>query len=160
MAALSPAFPGVVETSNNLGTLRVAPGQCEAGFLVRSLSNPARDALAARIAGQIQAVGGTAEIHGAYPGWEPKPDSPLLARCQAVYENLHGQPAGLQVIHAGLECGLIAHTHPQLDMISFGPDIRGAHAPGERVEVASVGRCWQLLTALLDQLSLPERNAS
>ena len=157
VAAMSPAFPGVVETSNNLGTLSLAPGQCEAGFLVRSLSNPARDALAERIAGQIQAAGGTAEIHGAYPGWEPKPDSPLLARCQAVYESLHGQPAGLQVIHAGLECGLIAHTHTQLDMISFGPDIRGAHAPGERVEVASVGRCWQLLTALLDQLSLPER---
>ncbi|MGB4468994.1 MAG: beta-Ala-His dipeptidase [Azovibrio sp.] len=160
VAAMSQDFPGVVETSSHLGTLDLAPGRCEAGFLVRSLRDPARDALAEQIAGQIRAAGGTAAIFGAYPGWEPRPDSTLLARCQAVYASLYGQPAGLQVIHAGLECGLIAHSHPQLEMISFGPDIRGAHAPGERVEVASVGRCWQLLTALLDQLALPQRRHS
>lgn len=57
------------------------------------------------------------------------------------------------MIHAGLECGLLASSHPQLDMISFGPDIRGAHAPGERVEIESVGRCWQLLKAVLQALA-------
>ncbi len=160
VATMSPAFAGVVESSNNLGTLGLEPGSCEAGFLVRSLVNGERDALAERIASQIRAAGGKAHIHGAYPGWEPRPDSPLLARCQAVYVETYGQSAGLQVIHAGLECGLIAHTHPQLDMISFGPDIRGAHAPGERVRIDSVGQCWTLLTRLLDQLSLPERSAS
>lgn len=159
VASMSTAFPGVVESSNNLGTLSLVPGQCQAGFLVRSLKNSERDALAERIAGQILAAGGEAEILGAYPGWDPQPDSRLLARCQQIYTQEYGQPAGLQVIHAGLECGLIAHTHPQLEMISFGPDIRGAHAPGERVEVASVGHCWHLLRTLLDQLSLPERTA-
>ena len=57
------------------------------------------------------------------------------------------------MIHAGLECGLLAASHPQLDMISFGPDIRGAHAPGERVEIESVARCWQLLKAVLQALA-------
>ncbi|MDR3352166.1 MAG: hypothetical protein LBO00_03980, partial [Zoogloeaceae bacterium] len=61
----------------------------------------------------------------------------------------------LEVIHAGLECGLLAQSHPHLALLSFGPDIRGAHAPGERVEIASVERCWRLLTRLLDQLSAP-----
>jgi dipeptidase D len=73
----------------------------------------------------------------------------LLALCQQVYTEEFGQPASLQVIHAGLECGLLAASHPHLDMISVGPDIRGAHAPGERVEIASVGHCWQLLQAVL-----------
>jgi dipeptidase D len=76
-----------------------------------------------------------------------------LVLCQAVYTGQFGQPANLQVIHAGLECGLLAASHPDLDMISFGPDIRGAHAPGERVEIASVARCWQLLKAVLRKLA-------
>lgn len=160
VAAMSQEFPGVVETSNNLGTLHVMPGHSEAGLLVRSLKNAARDALAHRIAAHFQAAGGSASLAGAYPAWEPQPDAAFLARCQAVYRDLYGKPAGLQVIHAGLECGLIAHSHPHLQMLSFGPDIRGAHAPGERVDIASVGRCWQLLTALLDRLSQPERSAA
>ena len=90
---------------------------------------------------------------GAYPGWTPNPSSNLLALCQQVYTAQFGQPASLQVIHAGLECGPLAATYPHLDMISFGPDIRGAHAPGERVEIASVGRCWQLLKAVLQALA-------
>jgi dipeptidase D len=75
--------------------------------------------------------------------------------CQQVYTAQFGQPAGLQVIHAGLECGLLAASHPHLDMISFGPDIRGAHAPGESVEIESVARCWQLLKAVLNALAKP-----
>jgi dipeptidase D len=77
----------------------------------------------------------------------------LLALSQKVYIDQFGQPASLQVIHAGLECGLLAASHPQLDMISFGPDIRGAHAPGECVEIESVARCWQLLKAMLQALA-------
>ena len=88
-----------------------------------------------------------------YPGWTPNPSSGLLALCQQVYTAQFGRPASLQVIHAGLECGLLAASHPQLDMISFGPDIRGAHAPGERVEIESVARCWQLLKAVLQALA-------
>ena len=90
---------------------------------------------------------------GMYPGWTPNPASPLLALCQQVYTAQFGQPASLQVIHAGLECGLIADSHQHLDMISFGPDISGAHAPGERVEIASVQRCWILLKAVLQELA-------
>ena len=77
----------------------------------------------------------------------------MLALFQRFYPAHFGHSASLQVIHAGLECGLLAASHPQLDMISFGPDIRGAHAPGEQVEIESVARCWQLLKAVLQALA-------
>jgi dipeptidase D len=91
---------------------------------------------------------------GAYPGWTPNSASKLLVLCQSVYTAQYGKPASLQVIHAGLECGLLAASHPHLDMISFGPDIRGAHAPGESVEIASVARCWELLKGVLQALAV------
>ena len=93
-----------------------------------------------------------AEKFGQYPGWQPNPESALLRTCQAVFKRDFGSDSKVQVIHAGLECGLIGAKYPGLDIVSFGPTIRGAHAPGERVEVASVGRCWQLLTAILAEL--------
>ena len=91
-------------------------------------------------------------ISGGYPGWTPDPDSPLLALAQRVYAREFGAEAALQVIHAGLECGIIGAKYPGLEMISFGPTIHGAHAPGERVEVASVELSWKLLTAILAAL--------
>jgi dipeptidase D len=149
---LSDDFPGVVETSDSLGVARLDANGCEAVLMVRSLV----DAEAEALAGHIVTLAGqhrfTARQVGPYPGWRPNPGSPLLAVAQEVYRREFGAPAHLQVIHAGLECGLLAASHPDLDMLSFGPDIRGAHAPGERVEVASVGHCWHLLKALLATL--------
>ena len=156
VAAMSADFHGVVETSNNLAPLDIAPAGARASFLARSLLDTERDKLAGRIVRQIEQRGGTAEAQGAYPGWTPDPDSPLLQRCLSIYQQEFGHRPRLEVIHAGLECGLFARSHPQLAMLSFGPDIRGAHAPGERVNIASVDKCWQLLTRLLDQLSVPE----
>ena len=86
---------------------------------------------------------------GQYPGWAPNPDSALLSLCQSVYRREFDGDSRVQVIHAGLECGIIGAKYPGLDMVSFGPTIRGAHAPGEAVEIGSVGRCWQLLRAIL-----------
>jgi dipeptidase D len=120
---------------------------------VRSLHDGRADALADKLISHAASYGLRAWKDGAYPGWTPNPSSNLLALCQQVYTEQFGQPASLQVIHAGLECGLLAASHPHLDMISFGPDIQGAHAPGERVEIASVGRCWQLLKAVLQALA-------
>ena len=79
----------------------------------------------------------------------PNPDSPVLKITEETYEDLFGQKPLVKAIHAGLECGIIGAKYPAMDMVSFGPTIRGAHAPGERVEVASVGKAWQLLKAVL-----------
>ena len=153
VAAMSEDFPGVVETSDNLGVASLAGDACRAVFMVRSLKDEAALALADGLLGQAANHGFQARKVGPYPGWTPNPASPLLALGRRVYQATFGRPARLQVIHAGLECGLLAASHPGLDMISFGPDIRGAHAPGERVEIRSVGQCWVLLQAMLKELA-------
>ena len=154
VARMSDAFPGVVDTSDNLGVVNLVQGVFRATFKVRSLHDGRAIELADKLISHAAGYALRAWKDGAYPGWTPNPASRLLALCQQVYTVQFGQPASLQVIHAGLECGLLAASHPQLDMISFGPDIRGAHAPGERVEIESVAHCWQLLKAVLEALAL------
>ncbi|MDZ4202018.1 MAG: M20/M25/M40 family metallo-hydrolase [Gallionella sp.] len=152
VARVSEAFPGVTDTSSNLGVLVLDRDGFKATFKVRALEDARAEALADRLVAHAASYGLQAWKDGAYPGWTPNPSSALLALCRQVYAAQFGTPAGLQVIHAGLECGLLAASHPHLDMISFGPDIRGAHAPGEAVEIESVARCWQLLKAVLHAL--------
>ena len=153
VSRMSDDFPGVVDTSDNLGVVNLAQGAFRATFKARSLHDGRADLLADKLVSHAASYGLRAWKDGMYPGWTPNPSSNLLALCQQVFTAQFGQPASLQVIHAGLECGLLAASHPQLDMISFGPDIRGAHAPGERVEIESVARCWQLLKAVLQVLA-------
>ena len=153
VSRISDDFPGVTDTSSNLGVVVLDKGAFKATFKVRSLQDARADQLADKLVSHAASFDLHAFKDGAYPGWTPNPTSPMLALCQQVYSREFGQPAGLQVIHAGLECGLLAASHPHLDMISFGPDIRGAHAPGESVEIASVERCWILLKAILQQLA-------
>ena len=146
---MSTQMAGVVETSNNLGIVDLSPHSGACNFMVRSLIDNAGAELANEIVSLAALSGMTATQSGHYPGWQPKPDSPLLALCQSVYRESFGSESTVQVIHAGLECGIIGAKYPGLDMVSFGPTIRGAHAPGEAVEVQSVERCWQLLRAIL-----------
>ncbi len=153
VSQMSEDFAGVTDTSSNLGVVSLEQGVFKATFKVRSLHDARANALADKLVHHAQGYGLQAWKEGAYPGWAPNPNSDLLARCQQVYTREFGQPASLQVIHAGLECGLLAASHPHLEMISFGPDIRGAHAPGERVEIASVQHCWTLLKAVLQALA-------
>jgi dipeptidase D len=146
---MSRRVPGVVETSNNLGMVDLQPTGGDCNFMVRSLIDSGSQALADEILSLFRLSGTRAEASGHYPGWTPNPDSPLLAVCQRVYRDEFGGESSVQVIHAGLECGIIAAKYPGMDIVSFGPTIRGAHAPGEAVEVESVGRTWQLLKAVL-----------
>ncbi|BAL24976.1 aminoacyl-histidine dipeptidase [Azoarcus sp. KH32C] len=145
----SLSVPGVVETSNNLGVVSLTPTEGSCNFMVRSLLDDAALALADEIVSLFSLSGTRAEPSGHYPGWAPQADSPLLALCRSVYQREFGAESHVQVIHAGLECGLIVAKYPDMQIVSFGPTIRGAHAPGERVEIASVGRVWHLLTAIL-----------
>jgi dipeptidase D len=146
---MSRRVPGVVETSNNLGMVELGPQGGHCNFMVRSLLESGAAALAAEIQSLFSLSGTSVELAGHYPGWTPNPDSPLLALCQQVFEREFHEASRVQVIHAGLECGLIAAKYPGLDIASCGPTIRGAHAPGEAVEVASVAQTWHLLGAIL-----------
>ncbi len=146
---MSVQLPGVVETSNNLGVVDLGPASGSCNFMVRSLVDSAGMELAHEIVSLFALSGMRATLSGQYPGWRPDPASPLLALCQSVYRKSFGGESTVQVIHAGLECGIIGGKYPGMDMVSFGPTIHGAHAPGESVEVASVARCWELLKAIL-----------
>jgi len=149
---MSRQVPGVVETSNNLGMVDLHPNGGSCSFMVRSLIGSGSLALADEIVSLWALSGTKAEKVGFYPGWAPNPSSELLKVCQSVYRRDFVADSTVQVIHAGLECGIIGDKYPGMDIVSFGPTIHGAHAPGERVEVASVEKCWRLLTAILAEL--------
>lgn len=149
---MSRQVPGVVETSNNLGVVDLHPDGGACNFMVRSLLESGSLGLADEIASLWALSGTVVDKEGYYPGWAPNPDSVLLKVCQAVYRRDFGVESQVKVVHAGLECGIIGAKYPGMDTVSFGPTIRGAHAPGERVEIASVEKCWRLLTAILADL--------
>jgi dipeptidase D len=153
---MSEQMPGVVETSNNIGELRLEKGRLHINMMVRSLIEDGIHALSGEIAARF-AASGFEGIHvtGAGPVWHPNPESKLLALVRDVYRQTFDDEAIVQVIHAGLECGTFSGLWPDMDMVSFGPTIHGAHAPGERVEVASVERAWRLLAKIL--AAIPER---
>jgi dipeptidase D len=89
------------------------------------------------------------EQGGSYPGWAPNPNSEILDMMVAKYENLFGEKPHVNAIHAGLECGLLGERYPGLDMISFGPTIKGAHSPDERVNIKSVQKFWKFLVDII-----------
>ena len=150
---MSAEMPDVVETSNNLGVVSLEEGRFHLCALVRSLRDSAVSDMADRFSGLFDLIGARTRVENAYPGWTPVPDSALLARfCRLHREHMGSEPA-VKVIHAGLECGILAGKYPALEMISFGPLIRGAHSPDERVELNSVEEFWQLLRALIEDLA-------
>jgi dipeptidase D len=150
--SMSASLDNIVETSNNLGVVHLAEGHFTANCMVRSLKNSEVTVLAQSIQNLYEMAGATVTIEGTYPCWTPNPDSPLLRLCQATYADLFKKSSGIQIIHAGLECGLISGKYPHLDIISFGPNIEGAHAPGEKVAIKTVGLCWDFLQHLLGVL--------
>lgn len=150
---MSADVPGVVETSNNLGVLSLEDGRLHLCALVRSLHDSAVVAMADRFQALFGLIGARVKVANGYPGWAPNPDSKLLATFNARHTELFGQKPAVKVIHAGLECGILGGKYPHLDMISFGPLIRGAHSPDERVELASVEEFWLMLRALIEDLA-------
>src|SRR5579859_3267963 len=149
---MSSAAPGVVETSNNVGVMGLSDGLFTANLMVRSLRDSGTTMLADEIESLFLLAHCKVERSGGYPGWTPNPSSKLLALCQEVYAKQFGGKAAIQIIHAGLECGIIGAKYPGMDIISFGPTIRGAHAPGEHVEIETVGHCWTLVKAIIEAL--------
>ncbi len=152
---MSDQFTGIVETSNNLGIVKSNGQRIEVVSLARSLVNSARDYACRSVAATFELIGAQTQIEGAYPGWKPDPDSTILNTMIQAYEKLFGHKPEVKVIHAGLECGLLGEPYPNLDMISFGPTIKGAHSPDERAHIASVQKFWDYLLYSLE--NIPEK---
>ncbi|MHC1778992.1 MAG: aminoacyl-histidine dipeptidase [Bacteroidales bacterium] len=151
--AMSQDIPGLVETSTNLASVKMErPGVIKVGTSQRSSLNSARYNASKRVESLFLLAGADVTHESEYPGWKPRVDSPLLEKSRKAYLDLFGYEPVVRAIHAGLECGMFLDKFPKLDMISFGPTIRGAHAPGEKLEIASVEKFRKLLLELLSRL--------
>jgi dipeptidase D len=149
----SDRFDGVVETSSNLGIIEYDGDAVVLQFMTRSLKDRARDNAVQRIKSWFELIGAEVSASCAYPGWAPSDNPALLKLMKSVYKSLFEQTPGTQIIHAGLECGILGAKYPEWNMISFGPTITGAHSPDERVHVPSVERFWNYLLAVLKRLA-------
>jgi dipeptidase D len=150
---MSAAFPGIVETSSSLGMARTDGTTLMLQSLSRSANDAALPDVTNAIAAAARLAGARYEPGHGYPGWRPDLTSPLLATAVATHERLFGAAPHVTLIHGGLEAAIIAAKRPGIDAISFGPQIEGPHAPGERLHIPSAGRFMRLLPALLDALS-------
>lgn len=151
--AMSRDIPGLVETSNNLAVVSVEDGAARVVTSSRSSVAPALRGVLDGIRGLGLLAGAAVETMDGYPGWKPNLASPVLDVVRRVYAERWGREPEVKAIHAGLECGLLGERLPGCDMVSFGPQIEGAHSPDERVNVPSVGRFWEALKVVLDRLS-------
>lgn len=154
--AVFPEIPGLVQTSNNLSTVTCdanGPLKITAGCLARSASEAQMVRMVQMLRSIAALAGAASSIGNEYPGWRPNIQSPLLDTCKKVYARVFGHQPGVTAIHAGLECGIIGQRVGGLDMISFGPNITGAHSPDERVYPDSVAKMWDYLKAVLRELA-------
>ncbi len=151
-----PSIPDTVETSSNLAIVKVADGVGEVKILARSASDSMKEYLTTSIECCFNMAGAKVEMSGAYSGWDPDVNSPILHAMKASYKSQFGEEPKVKVIHAGLECGIIGANIPGLDMISFGPTLQSPHSPDERVYIPSVKKFYEFLIATLEQTPVKE----
>lgn len=147
--AMSQDLPGLVETSLNMGVMKIDADGIHTCFSIRSSVETAKEYLASKLEQITKSLGGEISYHGKYPGWEYARESKLRDLCLKVWEQQTGITPKVDVIHAGLECGLLASKIEGLDCISMGPNMRNVHTPDEVISISSVGRVWEFLKAFL-----------
>ncbi|MFH6605034.1 aminoacyl-histidine dipeptidase [Maribacter algicola] len=153
--AMSASITDLVETSNNIARVLVKDGTITVGCLTRSSVDSAKLDLAHSLRSIFELAGMDVTFSGNYPGWNPDPNSPILEVLKAKYKSLFHESPKVVACHAGLECGILGQNYPKMDMISFGPTIKGAHSPDERVSISSVQKFWKFLLAVLEDI--PEK---
>lgn len=150
---MTPTIPDLVETSNNLARVSVQAGQIELACLTRSSVESSKKDLSNALQSAFELGGFKVRLSGSYPGWTPNMDSEILKVADRIYQQLNdGEKPNIAACHAGLECGILGKNYPQMDMISFGPTIHGAHSPDERANIASTQKFWIFLQKLLSHI--------
>jgi len=150
---MSADIPDLVETSNNMARVVVKDGNIKVGCLTRSSVETSKMDLANVLKSTFELAGCEVEFSGDYPGWAPNMDSAILKVMVPIYERLNnGEKPHVAACHAGLECGILGQNYPDLDMISFGPNIKGAHSPDERAQISSVQKYWEFVLEILKNI--------
>lgn len=153
---MSPDMEGLVQTSNNIARVQLGEGKYSIQCLTRSSVDTEKVDLALNIQAIMEMLGSSVSLDGDYPGWTPRPEAAIVKLMDELYEKQFGQKADVNACHAGLECGILGQNYPEMEMISFGPNIRGAHSPDEKVQISSVQKYWPFLLETLK--NIPEKN--
>ena len=146
---MSPDMEDLVETSNNVASVNVADGKIQIDNLTRSSVESTKTDLANNLKSAYELGGFEVSLTGSYPGWKPNPKAEILAVMTDLYTKMYNEAPKVVACHAGLECGIIKSHYPDMEMISFGPTITGAHSPDERVNIKSVQKFWEYLKETL-----------
>ena len=146
---MSPDIPELVETSNNIARVVIKEGNVKIGCLTRSSIESSKMDLAMMLRATFELIGCEVELSGDYPGWAPDMDSSILKVLRSLYEELYNEKPHVAACHAGLECGILGTNYPDMEMISFGPNIKGAHSPDERTQISSVQKFWVFVLEIL-----------
>ncbi|MBK8362511.1 MAG: aminoacyl-histidine dipeptidase [Bacteroidetes bacterium] len=139
---MSPDIEHLVQTSNNLARVVVNEGEYSIQCLTRSSVDSEKMDLANTLRHTFELIGAKVEFKGSYPGWTPNPDAPIIKIMNDLYKEMYKGEALVNACHAGLECGILGANYPGMQMISFGPNIHGAHSPDEKVQISSVQKFW------------------
>jgi dipeptidase D len=149
---MSAEIAGLVQSSNNLARVALADGAYSIQCLTRSSVDSEKDDVANAIAAALELAGASVTRTNGYPGWKPTPQAPIIKIMSSLYEEMFGASAHVNAVHAGLECGILGSNYPDVQMISFGPNIYGAHSPDERVQISSVQKFWKFLLETLKRI--------
>ena len=149
---MSSDVPGLVETSLNMGILRLEGDRAEISFSVRSAKGTEKQALGDRLEKIAKDHGASYSTRGAYPAWEYKKDSHLRDVMKKVYEDMYGKSPEIVIIHAGLECGIFSEKIEGLDCVSIGPNNYDIHTTEERLSLSSLQRVWEFLLRVLKEI--------
>jgi dipeptidase D len=148
----SQTIPGLVETSSNLAAVKFNEDRIKVTTSQRSSLESTKENMSNMVESVFLLAGAFTERSTGYPGWNPNPDSPVLKITEQAYQDLFNQKPLVKAIHAGLECGLFLEKYPKMDMISFGPTIKGVHSPDERLNIPTTVKFWKLLTEVLKRI--------
>lgn len=146
---MSPDVADLVESSNNIARVELKNGELKILNLSRSSVDSTKYAVAEQLKSVYELAGMNVEFTGSYPGWKPKPDAEILKIMTEVYEKNFKEKPHVVACHAGLECGIIGANYPEMEMVSFGPTIKGAHSPDERANIPSIQKFWSYLKDIL-----------
>ncbi len=149
---MSPDVEGLTQTSNNLARIELKDGRYKVLCLTRSSVDSEKYDEANAIKAVFELIGANVELTGAYPGWTPRPDAKIVQLMSGIYRERFKSEPHVLACHAGLECGILGTNYPKMEMISFGPTIRGAHSPDERAQISSVQKFWGYLLETLERI--------
>ncbi len=149
---MSASMDDLVETSNNIARVLIENGKVKISCLTRSSVESSKLDLANALRSTFELAGCEVKFSGSYPGWTPNVNSPILKVLETKYEELFDEKPGVVACHAGLECGILGQNYPDMDMISFGPTIKGAHSPDERASISSAQKYWMFVLEILKNI--------